>query len=121
MKTLILSVALLGFCGAASADEQTVVVPRDNKPFAVEKGDIVRLTGKGIAGSKIEAKVEGPAKVAATNSVREVAQGHTVIGNGVKEFDLKATDKGKVTVTITVTPPQPGAAAVVTKYEFEVK
>ena len=121
MKTLILSAALLGFCGVAGADEQTVVVPQDNKPFAVEKADLVRLTGKGIAGSKIEAKVEGPAKVAATSDVRELVQGRVVIGNSVKEFDLKPSGKGKVTVTITVTPPQPGAAAVVTKYEFEVK
>ena len=36
MKTLILSVALLGFCGAAGADEQTVVVPQDDKPFGVD-------------------------------------------------------------------------------------
>jgi hypothetical protein len=39
----------------------------------------------------------------------------------IKEFDLKPTDTGKVTVTITVTPPQPDAQAKVTKIEFEVK
>lgn len=121
MKTLILTAALLGACGIAGADEQTVVVPKDTKPFTVEKSDLVRLTGRGIAGSKIEAKVDGPAKVSATSAVREVVQGRTVVGNSVTEFDLKPTDKGKVTVTITVTPPQPGAAATVTKHEFEVK
>lgn len=105
----------------AFADERTVVVPKDDKPFAVEKADLVRLTGKGIAGSKIEVKVDGPAKVEATRNVRELVNGHTVIGNSVKEFDIKLTEKGKVTVTISVTPPQPGAEAKVTKIEFEVK
>ena len=81
----------------------------------------MRLTGKGIAGSKIEVKVDGPAKVETTSIVRQVENGHPVIGNTVKEFDLKPTDKGKVTVTITVTPPQPDATPKVTKIEFEVK
>lgn len=121
MKHLILTAVLLSACGVAAADERTVVVPTDTKPFAVEKADLVRLTGKGIAGSKIEVKVAGPAKVAATSDVRELVQGRVVIGNSVKEFDLKPTDKGKVTVTITVTPPQPDAKATETKYEFEVK
>ena len=121
MKTLVLALALAGVCGVALADERTVIVPKDEKPFAVEKDDLVRLTGKGIAGSKIEVKVDGPAKVEATSNIRELVNGRPIIGNSVKEFDLKPTDKGKVTVTITVTPPQPDAKAKVTKIEFEVK
>ena len=103
------------------ADERTVIVPKDDKPFTVSKDDLVRLTGKGIAGSKIETKVEGPAKVEATSNIRELFNGRPIIGNSVKEFDLKPTDTGKVTVTITVTPPQPDAKAKVTKIEFDVK
>lgn len=121
MKSYVLALALAGLCGVALADERTVVVPTDDKPFAVEKGDIVRLAGKGIAGSKIEAKVEGPAKVEAASAVRELVNGRPVIGNQVKEFDVKPSGKGKVTVTITVTPPQPDARPTVTKFEFEVK
>jgi len=121
VKTLVLALALAGVCGVALADERTVIVPKDEKPFAVEKDDLVRLTGKGIAGSKIEVKVDGPAKVEATSNIRELVNGRPIIGNSVKEFDLKPTDKGKVTVTITVTPPQPDAKAKVTKIEFEVK
>jgi hypothetical protein len=121
MKNLFLALAFVGACGVGLADERTVVVPRDDKPFAVEKTDLVRLTGKGIAGSKIEVKVDGPAKLEATSNVRELVNGRPIIGNSVKEFDLKATDTGKVTVTITVTPPQPDAQAKVTKIEFEVK
>jgi hypothetical protein len=42
MKSLVLGLALLGAWGVALADERTVVVPRDDKPFTVERGDIVR-------------------------------------------------------------------------------
>lgn len=121
MKSLVLALALAGVCGVALADERTVVVPKDDKPFTVEKGDLVRLTGKGIAGSKIEAKVEGPAKVEATSAVRELVKGRPVIGNQIKEFDLKPSGTGKVKVTITVTPPQPDTKPTVTTFEFEVK
>lgn len=69
MKTISLTLAL-GVIGMALADERTVIVPTDNKPFTVEKSYIVRLTGNGIAGSKIEAKVDGPAKIEATSVVR---------------------------------------------------
>jgi hypothetical protein len=121
VKSLVLALVLTGVCGVALAEERTVIVPRDDRPFTVDKDDLVRLTGKGIAGSKIEAKVDGPAKVEATATVREVANGQALLGGHVKEFDLKPTDSGKVTVTITVTPPQPGAKPIVRKYEFQVR
>ena len=121
VKALLTALVLAGVCGVSLADERTVIVPKDDKPFTVEKADLVRLTGKGIAGSKIEIKVDGPAKVEATSDVRELVNGRPIIGNSVTEFDLKPTDIGKVTVTITVTPPQPDAKAKVTKIEFEVK
>ena len=58
MKSFVLTLAFAGICGRALADERTVIVPTDNQPFTVEKTDIVRLTGKGIAGSKIEYRVK---------------------------------------------------------------
>ena len=120
-KSLVLTLAFAGICGRALADERTVIVPTDNQPFTAEKTDIVRLTGKGIAGSKIEAMVRGPAKVEAASIVRQLTNGQPLLGGMVKEFDLKLTDTGKVTVTITVTPPQPGAKPKVTRFQFEVK
>jgi hypothetical protein len=121
MKTLLAVLVLVGACGVALADERTVVVPTGDKPFSVGKDDLVRLTGKGIAGSKVTIKVEGPAKVESTSNVRELVNGQVVIGNTVTEYDLKPNGLGKVTVTITVAPPQPDAAAKVTKVVFEVK
>lgn len=121
MKALFVALTLVVACSLVSADERTVVVPKDEKAFSVSKDDLVRLTGKGIAGSKIEIKVEGPAKVDSTSSIRELVNGRPIIGNSVMEFDIRPTDKGKVTATITVTPPQPGAQAKITKIEFEVK
>jgi hypothetical protein len=120
-KTLALPLVLAGICGIARAEDRTVIVPMDDKPFSVEKTDIVRLIGRGIAGSKIEATIDGPAKVETTSIVRQLTNGQFPLGGLVKEFDLKPTDSGKVTVTITVTPPQPGAKPKVTRIQFEVK
>lgn len=120
VKELILTLVLVAG-GVALADDRTVIVPTDNKAFTVEKSNIVRLTGKGIAGSKIEAKIDGPAKVESANVIRQLVNGHAIIGSHVKEFELKPTGVGKVMATITVTPPQPNVEPKVTNYEFEVK
>lgn len=102
-----------------------VSVPLDTTPFTLLQGHIVRLTGKytpSIPGSKIEATVDGPAKIDATETVLELKDGkRPAPGSPVtKEFDVKPTATGKVTATITVTPAlnQP---PTITKYEFEVK
>jgi hypothetical protein len=118
---LFLSVMTLAFASTARADDPTVVTPLDTGPFKVEKTDIIRLTAKGISGSKIDVKiVDGPAKVDATRNVSERKMGKHPIGVEIKEFDIKASDKGKVKVKITVTPPT-GAKAVETNYEFEIQ
>lgn len=120
MKRIVLCLALLVPAVAVAADV-VIIIPRDDRPFTAAEADVVRLRGKGIAGSRIDAKVEGPARVVATNQVSERAAGEPVIGLTVKEFDVQPTGKGKVNVTITVTPPQPDARVEVTHYSFEVK
>lgn len=121
MKNVVGALALLVAGSLTLAADRTVIVPNDTKPFTVEKTDIVRLTGKGIAGAKIEAKVEGPAKVVNENSVFQRVGGKNLIGSQIKEFEIQPTDTGKITVTITVTPPQPDAKATKTTYHFEAK
>jgi hypothetical protein len=121
MRSLVAALVLVGLCGVALGEERTVVVPKDNKPFTVQQSEYVRLTGKGIGGSQIEAKVTGPAKIEATSGLREVTEGETLIGVYKKEFDLKPTGTGKVTVTITIKPPQPDAKDKVTRYVFTVE
>lgn len=105
----------------AKIDVRTVIVPKDDRPFRVEKSNLVRLVGRGIAGSKVEAKVDGPARIVAVRILRELVNGRPLIGGHSKEFELAPTGTGKVTVTITVTPPQPDAKPRATKYAFEVK
>jgi hypothetical protein len=117
---LVLAVVALAACTAVQAKERVVVIPRDNIPFTVEKGDVVRLTGKGIAGAKIVAEVEGPAKIVAENVITVRREGKSLVGPGNREFEIEATGKGTVKVTITSTPPT-GQKPVVSKYEFEVK
>ena len=121
MKSLVLTLALAGIGGTALADERIVLVPMDNQPFTAEKNNTVRLISRGISGSKIEAMVQGPAKIETTSLVRQLTNGQFPLGGIIKEFDLKPTDTGKVMVTITVTPPQPGAKPKITRFKFEVK
>ncbi len=125
MQKLILTLTLVGpflaLALAAEGADRSVVVPKDNKPFTVEETDIVRLSGKGIAGSSIKVKVQGPAKVENSNSVTERINGATLLGNHIKEFEIKPTGKGKVKVTISVAGPQPGLPPRESEYEFQVK
>jgi hypothetical protein len=106
---------------AEQAAERSVVVPKDTKPFQVTPKDIVRLTGRGIAGSRIEATVEGAAELERTTKLSERANGSPVVGNDILEFEIKPKGKGKVLVTITVRPPQPTAKPQLQKYEFDVQ
>ncbi len=117
---LVLVVVALAACSVAQAEERVVVIPRDNTPFTVAEDEVVRLTGKGIAGAKIVAAVEGPAKVVAENAITERVKGKPIVGPGNREFEIKPTGKGTVKVTITSTPPT-GDKPAVSQYEFEVQ
>lgn len=117
---LVFAVVALAAWTAAQAEDRVIVIPRDNTPFTVAEDEVVRLIGKGIAGAKIVAAVEGPAKVVAENAITERVKGKPIVGPGNREFEIKPTGKGTVKVAITSTPPT-GDKPTVTKYEFEVK
>jgi hypothetical protein len=89
VMTLSLIVAALGLTLTAQGGERRVVVPKDNKPFKVGERDVVRLTGSGIAGSKVETTGQGNAKIEETNHHSERQDGHVVVGNSTKEFEIK--------------------------------
>lgn len=114
-------VSVLLLVSVASAGERTVVIAEDDTPFTVSDDVIVRLTGEGIAGAKITAQVQGPAKLVAENVLRWAAKGHYRIGSGNKEFEVRPTGKGKVVVTIISASPIPNQTPTVTKYQFDVK
>lgn len=121
MKAFAIALALVGVCSASLAEERTVVVPMDDKPFTVAANDLVRVVGRGIAGSRIEINVDGPATVEMTSDVEQIVNGRPLVGGTMREFDLKPTGSGKVTATITTTPPQPGAKPSTLKIEFNVQ
>jgi hypothetical protein len=108
----------LALAGAAVAAEKTVIVPVGNKVEVSEK-DTIRIPVKGIAGTKIEVTVTGDAKVESETNVVERAGGRPVIGNTIKEFEIKPTGKGKATIKVSVTPPTGGAT--VKEIEVEIK
>lgn len=106
--------------GGDKVVKRTVIEPQDTTAFKIqEKTHIVRVTGKGIAGAIITAKVNGPAKISAEGDVIEVIGGRPLIGPGNREFEITPTGKGKVTVEVTVKNPN-GANPPDAKYEFEV-
>ena len=119
--SLVLLCSLLAACVVARADERSVVVPEDNTPFTVSQNDVVRLTGHGISGGTITAAVVGPANVVSDNVVQRRVKGKIPIGALEKEFEIKPTKAGKVTVTITVTGPVSSTEPKAEAYEFEVK
>lgn len=113
-----LALTIMSIC---FAEEKTIVVPKDDKPFTVSQQEFVRVSATGIAGSKIDAKIDGPAKLSSTSRVTERVNGHPLIGNATTEFEIQPTGKGTITVTLSVTPPQPGSTAKLTTYRFTVE
>jgi hypothetical protein len=103
----------------AKVSNQTIIVSQDTTPFKVQTNQQVRIAGEGIAGSKLVAVVDGPAKIVAENPVLTMKGGHLLIGVTKVEFVIRPTGPGTVKVKITSTflqnPP------TVTNYEFEVR
>jgi hypothetical protein len=90
--------------GEAASASRTVLTVEGDTPVKVEVGNIVRVIGSGPSGMvDIAAKTEGPVKLVATNNVREIVNGHPKIGAMIREFEVKATDKGQAKVVITIT------------------
>jgi hypothetical protein len=114
-------VVLAGAADTGVGARQVVIVTQDDTPFKVGPNETVRLTGEGIAGSKIVADVDGPAMILAENSLVIMRGGHILIGMEKVEYQIKPTGKGTVKVKITTTPPQATAQPTVKTYEFEVQ
>jgi hypothetical protein len=102
-------------------DERIVIIPNDDRPFTVQQSEMVRRSDRGIASSIIEAKVHGPTKFETLGTLKEQVNGRPLIGLSAKEFDLRPTSSGGVTVTLTVSPLQVNAEPKVRKREFDVK
>ena len=122
MKRLVFGFAVmvaLVMAGALRADDTpTVVVPVGDKPCQVTMKEVVLITAKGIAGSTIDVKVEGPGKDMKHNVVERNGS-MNVIGNTEEAHIITPTDKGTIKVKVTVKPPN--GDATVKDYEIEVK
>jgi hypothetical protein len=125
--SLLVVVALLAapFNGSVMADDKEVIVPYGYKKTEVSEKDTVRISAKAPEGSKIQVIVSGAAKLDTTSVVIQKEGAAPVAGATVKEFEIKPTGKGKVTVTVTTVARQNGGPSVlkstVETYEFEVK
>ena len=101
-------------------ESSSVVVPGDGTTFEVEVGETVRLSGNGIAGSTIEAKVTGPARLIRSRSIRHLIEGQQMIGGSEMEFEIQATGPGDVTVLVKVDYPT-GSPPMQWRYRFRVQ
>ena len=80
-----------------------VVIVEGDAPAKVAVGEVVRVTRSGPSGMvEITAKTEGPVKLVGTNSIRRVVNGGLVIGAMIREFEVKALDKGTAKITVTI-------------------
>ena len=106
----------------AEEDDETdsIVIVEGDKPFEVTQDEVVRLIGKGIAGSKATVTVKGPAKIDQQATIRRIVNGRPLIGASDTEFDIEPTGKGEVTVTISVKLPNANKPEV-KAYSFTVK
>ena len=117
----IAALAVVLFAGSVFAADRKIVVPENDKPFKAKQTDIVRIEGTTPSGGTVEAKVDGPAKIENTNTITKKAGDNNVIGALIKEFEIKPSGKGKVTVTITTTGPGRPTDKNTTTYEFNVE
>jgi len=115
MHAVLLLLSLLIF-----HEEQSIVIPQDNKPFTIEMKDIVRIRATGIAGSQIDFKVEGNAKVARINNVIQKAGSKALLGSTIRELEVVPTRTGSTKVIVTVKSPNSPKAEHV-EYQFETK
>lgn len=112
---------LAGNDGSSGSGDTIAVIPESEQLFMIDKDDVVRLYGQGIAGSTATAEVRGPAKVTRTFVLRYTNGNQVRIGGMQKEFEITPTGTGDVTVIITVTFPTTPGQPQVTMYRFRVR
>lgn len=92
--------------GPDQPEDPTVYVIEGTKGTISER-DEARIEAGGIAGTSIDARIEGPAKLKRANIV-VTRDGKMLIGATKSEFNIHPTGKGLVTVVITSkSPTQP--------------
>jgi hypothetical protein len=120
----------------AAQNGRTMVIPKDDQPFAVTPDDVVRLAAPVVAGGRVVIKVDGPATVWARNYLRETVAGKRALGMDTYEFEIVQAASGRrmvekgaapitgplygpVVVTITTTPPNGTPTMKVYRYDVE--
>jgi hypothetical protein len=95
-------VCLIWLAGAPAEDRTIIEIVKGNQAKAAV-GNVVRVKGSIPSGmGEITAEVVGPGKIIATNNVQQQSGGQTLIGMHVKEFEVVAEEKGKITITVTI-------------------
>lgn len=100
---------------------QTIYVPKNGTAvFTVEVNDLVRIPASAIAGSVINFKVTGPAKLLRVNKIIELTDGKAMLGNTRQEAEIQPTGSGKVRVAVAFKYPNAEMPEQII-YQFDVK
>lgn len=117
---VVIGLMLFNVFGLARAGD--VIVPNNTASFTINSGDVVRLTGRGNAGSEITIDLnKSPVKVESEKTVVFLKNGAVPKGEAIKEFELRPKAKGMAKITVIVKPPQSDLPPKKEVYEFEIK
>jgi hypothetical protein len=89
--------------GADATKVRPLVIVEGSEPAKVQIGDVVRVVGTIPSGmGVVSATTQGPVKLVATNHVRRVVNGKTMIGVMTTEFEVLAQGAGSAKVVVTI-------------------
>ncbi len=115
----VVALALSGLRACADDGEVSVVEITGSKPVSVKKTGLVRITGTTPSGGTVVADVDGSGKLEAPANVRQYVNGQLMIGSLIKNFVIKPTKSGKITIKVTVKAPD--GSKKIEDYEINVE
>jgi len=117
MKKLVFVAAILSLLpGFGEAGE--IVVPKDNTPFKIKEGDVVRIPVTTVTGAQIKARKSKSSEVT-VNKVTVRAEGKVPAGMESQEVEVKPKGKGNYKIYVTVL--LPNGKETTDIYEFDVE
>ncbi len=117
MKKFLFAVTMLSLLSSVGAAGE-IVVPKDNTPFKIKEGDVVRIPITAVAGAQVNARKSRSSEVTVTK-VTFRAEGKMTPGMESQEVEVKPKGKGNFKIYVTVTLPNGEGKTEI--YEFEVE
>jgi hypothetical protein len=117
MKKFVFAVAMLSLLSGVGAAGE-IVVPKDNTPFKIKEGDVIRIPVTTVIGAQVKAKKSRTSEVT-VNKVTSRIEGKVPPGMESQEVEVKTNSKDNFKIYVTVTLPNGKEKTEI--YEFEVE